>query len=274
MSTEVTLKDQPIKSLIKSDAMKQQFALALPAHVSPDRFVRMAMTAILRNPAIERCDKTSVMNCLLDLAGLGLEVDDRRAHIVPFKDKATLIIGYKGLVELVRRSGDVSKIHSDVVCENDIFVHSMGEIKEHTYDLKKDRGEPYAAYSQVTLKDGTVQCEIMQASEIEKIRNNARSGNSDAWKNNKAEMYKKTVFRRLCKWLTLSPEIRDGIEKVDRHEFGETYGEVSADPAPPKAPMPRREKPAEKVDDIVTAEVVEDNKSENDDDKSKSEFGF
>lgn len=208
-----------VRSLLTQDAMQQQFAAALPKHLTTERFCRVAITALSKTPKLQECTQASFFKCLLDLAAMGLEPDGRRAHLIPYGKEATLVIDYKGLVELVRRSGDVVKIHADVVCENDTFEHSMGEVKVHTYDLRKDRGEPYAAYAQVTLRDGSVQAEIMSKADIEKIRAKSKAGKSGPWVDHWEEMAKKTAFRRLTKWLTLSPEIQERIAAADMHEF-------------------------------------------------------
>lgn len=220
MSTQLTNeKSRDLKSIIASPAMQQQFAAALPKHLSPERFGRIAITALTRTPKLRECTQESVFKCLLDLSAMGLEPDGRHAHLIPYGKECTLIIDYKGLVSLIRRSGEVAKIHADVICENDEFEHSMGEVTQHTYDLKKDRGEPYAAYAQVTLKDGSVQAVIMPKADIESIRKRSRAGNSGPWQTDWHEMAKKTAFRRLTKWLTISPEITDAFAKADEYEF-------------------------------------------------------
>lgn len=221
MSNEITTsKPRDLKSIIASPAMQQQFAAALPKHLSAERFGRIAMTAISRTPKLMECTQESVFKCLLDLSAMGLEPDGRHAHLIPYGKECTLIIDYKGLVALVRRSGEVAKIHAEIVCENDVFEHDMGEITKHTYDLRKDRGKAYAAFAQVTLKDGSTQAAIMSKDEIEAIRKRSRAGSSGPWVSDWNEMAKKTAFRRLTKWLTISPEIMDTISKADEYEFG------------------------------------------------------
>lgn len=219
MSTEVAKKPTSLKGILSTAAMQQQFAAALPRHLSPERFTRVAITALTRTPKLTECTQESFFKCLLDLSAMGLEPDGRRAHLIPYGKECTLVVDYKGLVELVRRSGDVAKIHADIVCENDMFQHSMGEITEHTYDLRKERGEPYAAYAQVTLKDGSVQAEIMSKADVESIRAKSKAGRAGPWVDHWNEMAKKTAFRRLTKWLTLSPEVQDRIAKADDYEF-------------------------------------------------------
>lgn len=221
MSNQLAPQQTSLKSIISSDAMKQQFATALPSHLSPDRFARVAITALTRTPKLQSCTQESFFKCLLDLSAMGLEPDGRRAHLIPYGRECTLVLDYKGLVELVRRSGDVVKIHADVVCENDTFTHNMGQVTDHTYDLRKERGEVIAAYAQVALKDGSTQSEIMSRSEIDEIKNKSRAGKSGPWVSNYGEMAKKTAFRRLTKWLTLSPEIMDAVSAAEKTEFAE-----------------------------------------------------
>jgi recombination protein RecT len=216
-----TPQSRDLKTIIASPAMQQQFAAALPKHLSAERFGRIAITALSRTPKLRECTQDSVFKCLLDLSAMGLEPDGRHSHLIPYGKECTLIIDYKGLVSLVRRSGEVVKIHADIVCQNDIFEHSMGEVTRHTYDLRTGRGEPYAAYAQVTLKDGSVQAAIMPKDEIESIRKRSRAANAGPWVTDWAEMAKKTAFRRLTKWLTISPEVSDAIVKADEHEFQE-----------------------------------------------------
>lgn len=214
-----TQKPTDLKGWLNSDALRSQLAPSLPKHLTAERFCRVAITALTRVPKLAECTQESFFRCLFDLSAMGLEPDGRRAHLIPYGRECTLVVDYKGLVELVRRSGDVAKIHADVVCENDDFEHSLGEVVKHTYDLKGERGKPYAAYAQVTLKDGSIQAEIMGIAEIEKIRSKSKAGRSGPWVDHWEEMAKKTAFRRLTKWLTLSPEIADRIAKADEHEF-------------------------------------------------------
>lgn len=208
-----------LKAMLSGDRMREQFAAALPKHLTAERFVRVAITALSRTPKLLECTHESFFKCLLDLSAMGLEPDGRRAHLIPYGKECTLVLDYKGLVELVRRSGDVVKIHADVVCDQDHFAHSMGEVVKHTFDLRAPRGSMYAAYAQVTLKDGSVQAAIMSKDEIDGIRKRSRASSSGPWVTDYNEMAKKTAFRRLTKWLTLSPEIRESIDRADAAEF-------------------------------------------------------
>lgn len=210
-----------IRDHLESRAFVEQVQKVLPKHLTPERFVRVAVTAMMRTPKLAECDQSSFFNAMLTLSQLGIEPDGRRAHLIPFMNnkrgimECQLIVDYKGLVELAIRSGQVANIHADVVCANDAFEYDCGEVKRHSIDFKAARGEMYAAYAICTFKDGTKKCEVMSKDEVESIRKRSRAGDSGPWKTDYNEMSKKTVFRRLSKWLPLSPEMRDAIEADD-----------------------------------------------------------
>lgn len=221
-----------IRDFIQSDVVKEQMAMALPKHITADRMTRVALTAIMRTPKLFDCTRESLLNALLTCSQAGLEPDGRNAHLIPYNCKVKyrdekgaererwemhvqVIFDYKGLVELAMRSGVVANIHADVVCDNDTFEYDLGQLKAHKIDFRKSRGDVYAVYSLVRFKDGTEKCEVMTREEVEGIRKRSKSPDSGPWKTDWNEMAKKTVFRRLSKWITLSPEFRDVVDKDD-----------------------------------------------------------
>lgn len=207
-----------VKGLLEAPQFRDQIARALPKHMTADRFLRIAITASLRTPRLLECTPTSLTNCLLQLSQLGLEPDGRRAHLIPFKNnktntvECTLIVDYKGLSELAMRSGLISNIHADVVRENDEFDYDRGQITKHKINFKVDRGSAYAFYCICRFKDGSEKCDVMSVDEVESIRLRSKSPNDGPWKSDPTEMAKKTVFRRLSKWLPMSPEFRDALD--------------------------------------------------------------
>ena len=222
--------DQPkamtVREKIGSDKFLAEIAKALPSHLTPERFTRVALTALTKIPKLAECDQASLFSALLSLSQLGLEPDGRRAHLIPFENRkrgiveCQLIIDYKGLVELIMRSGLVSFIHADVVCDADEFDFDRGELKRHRINYREERGAVFAAYSLCRFKDGSEKCEVMSRREVDGIKARSRSGTSGPWVTDYNEMAKKTVFRRLSKWLPLSPEFRDAMES-DSNELDE-----------------------------------------------------
>lgn len=229
-----------LRKHLESPAFLDAVKKALPRHLKPDRFIRVAITAMTKTPKLAQCDQASFFNALLTLSQLGLEPDGRRAHLIPFENRkrnvveCQLIVDYKGLAELVYRSGVVSYLHADVVRDGDLFDFSKGELKTHVpWFLRRDDEKPnepgniYAIYSLARMKDGSEKAEVLALSEVISIRDNSQGWR--AFKNGYAkqspwdpenpvseqEMMKKTAFRRLSKWLPLSPEIRDAVESDD-----------------------------------------------------------
>jgi recombination protein RecT len=213
MSTQLT-KNTDLKSLINSDAMREQFSRALPKHLSPERFARVAITALTRVPKLAECTPASMMKCLLDLSAMGLEPDGRRAHLIPYGKEATLVIDYKGLIELIRRSGDVTSIRAETVCENDSFAWTNGQV-HHAIDWRKPRGKVQAVYAEALMKSGEKQTAVMTHEEVEAIRKRSKAGNAGPWVSDWAEMAKKTAVRRLSKMLPLSSEIMEHVARDD-----------------------------------------------------------
>jgi recombination protein RecT len=215
----VTKEKTPLEKLFDKAEYRKKILDVLPKHLTPDRFLQVALSTMLKVPKLEKCSMPSIVQALYTCSQLGIEPDGRRAHLIPYGDYCQLIIDYKGLVELVRRSGDVSYIHADVVCENDEFSYMFGTGShlKHKPALK-NRGDVLCAYSFVKLKDGSEDFDVMNIDEIEAIRSRSKAANSGPWVTDWNEMAKKTVFRRQSKWLPFSAEVRDAIEVVDTIE--------------------------------------------------------
>jgi len=222
--TEIAKTDKPKQALtirdhLESESFQKQLATVIPRHCDAERMARIAIMAMNRTPKLKECDQSSFFKCLLDLSMWGLEPDGRRAHLIPFENRklgiveCQLIIDYKGLVELAMRSGDIASIHADCVCENDMFKVNLGKVVEHSIDYRKPRGAVHAFWAVVEFKDGGQKFEVMTRDEVEAIRQRSRAGNSGPWMTDYNEMGKKTVFRRLTKWIPLSAEIRDAYDR-------------------------------------------------------------
>lgn len=233
MSEQITTQKQDLKSLINSEAMREQFARALPKHLSAERFTRVAITATSRTPKLMECTPASMMKCLLDLSAMGLEPDNRRAYLIPYGKEATLIVSYMGLIELIRRSGDVTSIRAETVCENDEFSWENGQV-DHRIDWRKPRGEVQAVYAEAVMKSGEKQTAVMTKDEVEGIRKRSKAGSSGPWVSDWSEMAKKTAVRRLSKMLPLSSEIMEHVTKDDEYA-----GMRNVTPPTPQIALPK-----------------------------------
>lgn len=234
-----------VKDWLSSDSFRDAVKSSLPSHLTPDRFVRVALTAMMRVPKLAQCSKDSLFKALLDLSSLGLEPDGRRAHLIPYENRKNgtvevqLIIDYKGLLELSKRSGEVKSWRAELVCKNDEFRWETGKVT-HEINWRKDRGEPECVYSCVKTKDDIDDFEVMTIADVTKIRDRSQAWKSYKsgytktcpWESDFGEMAKKTVMRRHSKRLTLSPEFVEALEKD--HDKLEDIPTVSYEDIMPK----------------------------------------
>lgn len=225
-----------IRTLLEKSRPK--FAEVIPKHLSADRLIRVAIAACSRTPQLLQCSTTSLLNAIMQAAQLGLEPGGPLgdAYLVPYKDDCTLIVGYRGLINLARRSGQIVSIEAHVVYELDKFTcrYGLNPVLEHEPDWSGDPGAMIAVYAVAKLKDGGTQCEVMTKSQIEKIRLRSAASKSDRspWshKDDYFEMARKTVVRRLCKYLPLSVELARAIE-MEGDEEGDVTNLIDVMPS-------------------------------------------
>lgn len=219
------------------DAQRDSIANVMPKHVTADRLFKTLMVAVNRNPDLLQCTQSSVIDCVSRAGELGLDLSGTtgEAYPVPFNNRVKdewvkqcqLIIGYRGLAKLARQSGEIKRIDSDIVCENDDFTFSKGSGGACRFvpNLRGDRGNIIGAYAYVEFKDGGEQYDFMAYTDIEKVRARSKSGSDKngnaigAWKTDWSEMAKKTVFRRLSKWLPLSSEKFQRAVELDNDDY-------------------------------------------------------
>jgi recombination protein RecT len=222
------------------DQMAPELAKALPAHVSPEKFVRVAKTAIINNPDLQNADRASLFGAIGRLAQDGLLPDGRESAIVLFGNKAQAMPMIAGILKKLRQSGDVAKISAQVVHENDHFVWKLGfdeDVEHNPPALNKPRGNPSGAYATAVLKDGSRLLEVMTLEEIEKVRSVSRAKNNGPWVTWWGEMARKTVMRRLSKRLPMSTDL---LEEFDRDPTMATEPQaIEHQPRSPEAAVSR-----------------------------------
>jgi recombination protein RecT len=234
MSNTPALPPKNTIELVRSAGLQEQVAKALPHGEDASRFMRCVITACNKNPKLWDCTKESVASVILQAAQWGLMPDGHHAHLIPYGNDATLQFDYKGILALVMRSGEVAHIHADIVCQNDKYRFNLGKVEEHVVDLSKDRGEAYAVYAMVRFKDGETAAIQMSKAEVEAIRKASRSGSSGPWATYPMEMWKKTAFKRLAKWLPRLPrDVQEAIRKDNEAEYGQRT--VEGQPVQPAA---------------------------------------
>jgi recombination protein RecT len=219
------------------ETYKGEIARALPRHMTADRMARIALTECRKNPALMKCDPATLFGAVIQCAQLGLEPGGALGHayLIPFENRkrgttdVQFIIGYRGLLDLARRSGQIVSISAREVCKNDKFFYRYGvdETIEHV-PADGDRGELTHVYAVARLKDGGVQFEVLTRTEIERIRDNSQgykmavklNRTDSPWITHFVEMAKKTAIRRLFKYLPVSIELQRAVALDEAGEEG------------------------------------------------------
>lgn len=210
-----------------------QLSVALPKAMTPERLVRVVTTECRKTPALLNCNPESFLGAVLQCAQLGLEPGGALGHcyLLPFgngkakdgRPNAQLIIGYRGMIDLARRSGQIVSICAYTVHEKDHFEWRLGLDPDiqHVPSPEADRGKMTYVYAVAKLKGGGVQFEVMSRAEVEKVRKQSKAGSSGPWVTHFDEMAKKTVIRRLFKYLPVSIEAARAVEVDERADRGE-----------------------------------------------------
>lgn len=242
-----------VQGMLKDPRIHAELSLALPKHMTPDRLARIALTEFRKTPKLAQCEPKSFLGAVIQCAQLGLEPGNSLGHayILPFDRRenvngkwqtvgtdAQLIIGYRGMIDLARRSGQIMSLQAHAVYEGDEFdfAYGLDERLSHipTSDVQ-NRGELIAVYAVAKLVGGGHQIEVMWRTEVEQIQKQSKAGNNGPWKTHFEEMAKKTVIRRLFKYLPVSVEIQratmldenaDSGNQDNRGFFEETSGDV------------------------------------------------
>lgn len=232
-----TIQNQVAKKAPEQKSMQQyiksmegEIAKALPSVITPERFTRIVLSAISVNPKLGQCTPASFLGAMMTSAQLGLEVNTPlgQAYVLPYSNKGVLEaqfqLGYKGLIDLAYRSGEVEVIQAHIVYENDKFTCEYGLEPKLTHQpADKDRGEPIKVYAVFKTKSGGYGFEVMS---MDDVRNHAAkyskayNGAFSPWKTNFEEMAKKTVLKRVLKYAPLKSDfvrasVQDEVIKTD-----------------------------------------------------------
>lgn len=225
------------------DANRGAVGASLPSGYSQDRFVRLLLTAANTNPELFECDPRSFLAAGVGAAQLGLEPNDARglAYLIPFKDRrrgkvVNLIIGYKGMLDLARRSGMVSSINAFAVYEGDTFTYSLG-LEPSLHHVPGDHDEDPAKLTHVyavAKVQGDPQFVVMTRRQVDKVRASSQGAKSDysPWNTHYVEMALKTALRRLCKWLPQTVEMARALDHDERDLVISDLGEIGHSVSP------------------------------------------
>ena len=206
--------NKPMQQYIKS--MEGEIAKALPSVITPERFTRIVLSAISVNPKLGECTPTSFLGAMMTSAQLGLEVNTPlgQAYVLPYMNHGTMEaqfqLGYKGLIDLAYRSGEVEVIQAHVVYEHDEFTCEYGLEPKLTHKpADHDRGDPVKVYAVFKTKSGGFGFEVMSMDDVQQHAakySQSYGSNYSPWKTNFNEMAKKTVLKRVLKYAPLKSD--------------------------------------------------------------------
>ena len=214
-----------VRELLVNDQAKGQLSAVAASHMKPERMMRLMANAMRTTPQLGDCDPLSLLGSMMTCASLGLEPNTPLGHayLIPFKNKrkgiteVQLVLGYKGMIDLARRSGHIVNIHGDVVYEGDEFSFEYGSDQHLRHQPKSKRETPIYAYCHAKLTDGEAFV-VLPWDEVMAIRDASQGyktaikyGKKDSpWIAHQHEMAAKTAVRSLFKYLPISIELDGG----------------------------------------------------------------
>jgi len=235
-------------TVFQDNDFKHELSKVLPKFFPLEKMLRIALTEFRKNPKLQQCSSDSIKASLLTAAQLGLEVGGigGKLHFIPYKIsgsheyECTPILSYKGMCEIIWRTGKIKSLDADIVRQNDKFFARKGStpVLEHEIVLR-DRGDILGAYAYALLKDDGFKYEYLSLDEINKIakvvgQDGKLYPKSNFWRDHFEEMAKKTALRRLFKTLpdvpelTLANDIEYSIEERS-DDFSEPLGDQGKD---------------------------------------------
>lgn len=208
-----------------------------PQHLSPERLVNLASNAVLRTPALLECDLMTIYAAIIQAGELGIEPNTalQLAFLVPFNDfknsrkVCQLIIGYRGLINLSYRSGQVTAADAHAVYQGEEFDVLFGTARKIHHKPNFTSAETLEnlthTYSVFETKAGGVVFDAMGKEQILTHKNkNSKQPNSGVWKDHPIPMCIKTPVRRCVKFVPMSAELSKGIALEDAHDTGDYSG--------------------------------------------------
>lgn len=202
-------------------AMEPEIKRALPKIMTPERFTRMALSALNNTPKLMECSQMSFLTALMNAAQLGLEPNTPlgQAYLIPYNNRGKLEcqfqIGYRGMIDLVYRSGNVQFIDAQAVYEKDQFDYELG-LNANLYHKPTlgERGSIKAFYAIYKTVNGGFRFEVMGKSYMDSYAerySKSYEKESSPWRQNYEAMAKKTCIKQLLKYAPMNAELQKAI---------------------------------------------------------------
>lgn len=206
------------------ERFRPEMAKVIPRTMSAERMVRVCLTALRKTPKLLDCSHQSLMAAMMSAAEMGLEPTGvlGMGYLIPYGKEATFVPGYRGLLSLAYRTGEILSVTCEVVRKKDEFRFANGIEQElrHVPTEDPDTGDMTHAYAILRLKGGGYIVTVMNRRQIEAIQRSSRSGSSGPWQTHPEEMWKKTVLKRALKLAPVCIEVAQAIDADDAAENG------------------------------------------------------
>ncbi|MCM1559674.1 MAG: recombinase RecT [Butyrivibrio sp.] len=186
---------------------------AMPEGFNKDRFILNCITLIRdmlkdkkKRENLNGISADSIALCMIKGAFLGLDFLSGECYAIPYGGEMNFQTDYKGEIKVCKKHSiqPIKDIFAKVVREGDLYDEGVEDGKQKLVfkPLPFNNGKMIGAFAIVTYTDGSMMYESMSADEIEGVRQNySKAKDSDAWKKSSGEMYRKTVIRRLSKYI-------------------------------------------------------------------------
>ena len=200
-------------------AMAPEIAKALPAVMTPERFTRIALSALSNSKALQEASPMSFIAAMMQAAQLGMEPNTPlgQCYLIGYRNHGNMEVqfqlGYKGLIDLAYRSGEVSTIQAHTVYENDEFNYELGlDPKLKHVPAISNRGEQTHYYAVVKMKDGGYSFAVMSKAEMtDYAKKYSKTYANGPWQTNFDEMAKKTVLKKALKYAPMKSDFTRGL---------------------------------------------------------------
>jgi recombination protein RecT len=256
MSEMVPIKQKvnTVAQTLNAPNFLQQLKAALPrTGLTAERMARIVLTEVRRVPKLADCRIESLMGAVMMCAQYGLEPGPAgHAWIIPRKNKGVLEanfqLGYKGLCQLLWRSGNVAWINCQVVHQKDRFDYSLGAPPRVDFrpSEEDDPGPVTHVFAALGTTGGGVLADCWSFAKVERHRKRfSRAGEGSPWDTDWDPMAKKTLLVQVAKFAPLSIEAHQAIDLDERAERGVDQAlEHAIDVTPPRPDEPADDKPA------------------------------
>lgn len=223
----------PVLAKLNNPLQQKEFAKALGGVIPADKFVRLCITAYNSNADFSKCSPASFVQAAMQAAQCGLEPNTvtGEAYLIPYynskKDtfEVQFQLGYKGLIKLAYRTGEIASIEARTVYANDEFVYELGLDTKliHKPFLAGERGEAIAYYAIVKLKNGGYNFEVMTKTDVTAFAKlKSKTFSFGPWKTDFDAMAKKTVLKQALKYVPIASDVASQIASEDADDINDT----------------------------------------------------